>query len=377
MGSWLRLSCSTLACVAMAAVVPLMSAVDDPGAEPAGRELRGDRRARRDPFDRGDPGDRARRDAKPGGGGSLFPGEPLDPVRFFHFRKAGGSTVLGALKRAGCKPTHEEWAPLRAGPRAAAFSLTNFREPLARLLSAYVFEGAAPQCRCGEAGGPCDCGASLEPCEARVAGLDVGAFPAWLAASRARQAEAFEHQIASKRYDAAIFRDGARECGATARGCHVGHHCVRHYIRNYYTRMLLADDGGAADGACGAPEAAGAVGACHADAAFDRLWAVFDCVVVFDGGVVHRVSPPGRPGACESAAPPCVARVDWERAPTWSYDGYGHEETEALDGALRALRRAHVAALQAAHPGEFAALAAENAADLRLFARLKALIPTP
>ena len=62
---------------------------------------------------------------------------PMPTMLFFHFRKAGGSSIAGALRARGCAPRVEEWTPVKErGQGARTFSLTNFREPIARLLSA-------------------------------------------------------------------------------------------------------------------------------------------------------------------------------------------------------------------------------------------------
>lgn len=363
-----------VALVASATVVPLLSAVDDPGVavpgpqdERSGSEAdiavmrkRKRRRHREEDLFESKP-KRAAPDAP------RFDG-PRDPVFFFHFRKAGGTSIMGSLKRAGCAVAHQEWTPLEASPRKEVYSLTNLRHPISRLLSAYVFEGAAPQCACRDDGGDADCGCGdgLEPCEARVAELDVNTFPDWLAKSRARQDEALRHQVASRRFDQVIFRDGTRDCGQVEGGrrCYVGHHCVRHYIRNYYTRMLLSTDA-SVERACGPVE--GDLTDCHVQAALHKLRTMFDCVVVFHDGKVHRVSPPDAPGACDARAPTCVGRIDWSNLPVFSSDGYYHEETPETDGELIRLRRAHVAQLKDTFPDEIAALEAENQADMALF----------
>ena len=144
--------------------MPLLSAVDDPGATGATATSRGSSGASRAAKTRrravraaaaarsratrsGEPRRRARAEARHSGRWRVaVPARAPGSRLLFPLPQGGRVDVLGAFKQAGCHPKHEEWTLLRrvatGAAREAAYSLTNVWDPVARLLSAH-----APQAR--------------------------------------------------------------------------------------------------------------------------------------------------------------------------------------------------------------------------------------
>ena len=285
-----------------------------------------------------------------------------DKVFLYHMRKAGGTTLHAHLKRRCRAYDTVEWFSPDTPRAKNAFRLSSFREPVARAVSAYVFEGAAPACHAGEAAG-------LAPCLARLASVDAGGFPRWLEASRSRQAEAFDVPIATMQSLA-----GVRDCERWRRapwGPPGGNRvCDRLYIANYYVKTLLAGDAAAA-AACGDARTA-PLTACHVDRAKAAVARLFDCVLLVreTGGGFRAAAPNASRGACLDGAPPC-ARLDYGALEPWSPEG--HQHAVGPEDAPLAEKRAALVAGVYAQAAAIEGLRRENAPDLALWAWLQGL----
>lgn len=67
-----------------------------------------------------------------------------------HTRKAGGTAVSEEFRRAGCRADAQEWGPFRFNHThptdRGRWNILVARDPVRRAISAYLFEGGAPQC---------------------------------------------------------------------------------------------------------------------------------------------------------------------------------------------------------------------------------------
>ena len=277
-------------------------------------------------------------------------------IEHVHMRKAGGTTVRENLLRAcrmGVKPTtaasanqqhryghaeaqgrdnlfytshslridmsEQEWAsgfePLRTLDGKLAHHITSIRHPMDRLLSAFIYEGGAPQCY-GSRGMPQGEARreTLQKCAKRLR-APMASFVRYINVSRRLQAYAWAHQfrphdpleasltwahgtnVSAPRFRteqwslqwgrAPLFDFDDDQGAPLTDGLHAGRPCglfigCRLYLANYYVRRLLWHmDGHAVRQACGSEISSHTLlNGCHAAMALRVLKHHFGHVVL-------------------------------------------------------------------------------------------------
>ena len=312
-------------------------------------------------------------------------------VHFRHMRKAGGTAVRNFLRaNSSCGNMLEhEWHPTvfpahEGGSERFSSGITHFRDPIARIVSAYIFEGMAPGCweDAWNASG-------TSSCVPRYQQSGVATFRAYLDDGRADAEGAL--------LDQGMRCAGSSDGTVTAPEC-AGRRFGRRYISNYYLKTLLYSWPHDCGDVLAEP-----LSPCHVDAALRVVDAAFPCFVLFDGGG----GAPRMSAACADLERRCDVDTSSQPWPwpmqRWSPDGHEHvlgtDPTDAEVERLRRLRQKEVrraaalpptaaqrghasecmefgAQLYDALPDVIAELEEENRYDILLFERLRALCPT-
>jgi hypothetical protein len=356
-------------------------------------------------------------------------------IEHVHMRKAGGTTVRenllracrmslrpveGEKQRAASSPdapadpllytsrslridlSEQEWSagfePLQSLDGTFAHHVTSIRHPMERLLSAFVFEGGAPQCYGGRGAPQGDARIkTLQNCAKRLRG-PMASFAAYINVSRRLQMSAWasqfrahaplqasltwahgtnesalrdrksEQQLSRRWGRAPLFGDSgpAHEAWHAGRPCGLFSGC-RLYLANYYVRRLLWHAEGGAAAACDGVSVHARPGRCHAAEALKLLRRRFGHVVLFGhvdsndvdghvatsmstsvGGIISRAKAiPTSHGASSSSSartlqyrwpPCCMLRADWTRPARWSPEGFVHP-ADGSEPALEASDR--------------------------------------
>jgi hypothetical protein len=258
---------------------------------------------------------------------------------FRHMRKAGGTSIKRYLDEHcsnvlshssnvlahSTPPLNMEWQPLKYYDSAPArVGITSFRDPLARILSSYLFEGESRPCRWGS---------HLSECVRRYEEMQpLNNFGSFIDVSRQHRRRAFRAQF----FPYPPYG--------------------RLYIANYYIKTLLAHW----DHDCG--DVWEEVTQCHVEEALAVVARWFPCHIVFAGGQKVQVAQKCLDLGCDSNA--------WHLG-KWSSEGNTHEANTEFDLIMQSLTRALTQDIKVSLPEVVQSIVDENEADIALFTRLR------
>lgn len=273
-----------------------------------------------------------------------------------HMRKAGGTTVVEHLKTStSCKVSAAEYSQkVPRGGLREVFSITHFRDPISRFLSACVFEGLQDQCWRNRGKNESLCLPRLKHIADRIS-----EFPTFVNTSLANQRVAFEKQNVMGSND------------PTRRFSKLG-------ITNYYVRTLLATF----KSRCGTDEMKGSLSEmgrqnlvlseCHVNHAFKIVQEHFDRVVMF----VYEQPPLTvftELGRLRVWQPSCLTTFNWSHWEPWSAWYSLHKiGSIGLDAFVNNALHKYQHDIAERYPQTMAQLRYHNRFDIALFGRLLA-----